>query len=51
MLPVKSRLNVPEESFRDPNLLLEQWMDRKNTIEETLEEERWVEDSIKSFTF
>jgi len=47
MLDVKAVLNTIKESNRDPNILLEQWMERKDDEEETLkEEERWLIESV-----
>jgi len=36
-----------EKSDREINILLEQWMERKETVEETIEEEKWLMESIK----
>lgn len=47
MLDVKGVLDIIRESNRNPNVLLEQWMERKETVEETLrEEERWLTESL-----
>ncbi len=47
ILDVNAVLNIIEKSGRDPNILLEQWMDRKANIEETLkEEEEWLTESV-----
>ncbi len=47
MLNVSEVLDIIEDSGRSPNILLEQWMERKRGVEETLEEEeRWLKDSI-----
>jgi hypothetical protein len=48
MLDVKAVLNIVKESGRDPNIILEQWMDRRDDEEETVkEEERWIEESVR----
>jgi len=48
MLDVKAVLNMVREAGRDPDVLLEQFMDRRGDEEETLkEEERWVKESIR----
>ena len=48
MLDVKAVLNIIKESERDPNIILEQWMDRRDDEEETVkEEERWIEESVR----
>ena len=47
MLNVSEVLDIIEDSGRSPNVLLEQWMEKKRGVEETLEEEeRWLKDSI-----
>jgi len=48
MLDVRAVLNIIMRANRDFNILLEQWMDRKGSGEETLEEEeRWVKNSLR----
>ncbi len=48
MIDVKAVLNLIKKCNRDPNILLEQWMDRRESEEETLaEEERWVKEGIR----
>ncbi len=48
MLDVKAVLNIIKESGRDPNIILEQWMDRRDDEEETVkEEERWMKESVR----
>lgn len=48
MLDVNAVLDMIEKSNRNANILLEQWMERKDTIKETLEEEeKWLMESIK----
>ena len=47
MLDVKAVLDIIREPNRNPNILLEQWMERKENVEETLrEEERWLTESL-----
>ena len=48
MLDVKAVLDIIEKSGRNPNILLEQWMERTDSEEETLEEEeRWLKESVR----
>lgn len=48
MVDVKAVLDIIKGSNRDPNILLEQWMERKDSVEETLrEEERWLTEGLK----
>jgi len=47
MLDVNAVLDMIEKSDREINILLEQWMERKETVEETIEEEKWLMESIK----
>lgn len=47
MLDVKGVLDIIKKSDQNPNILLEQWMERKENVEETLsEEERWLTESL-----
>jgi len=52
MVDVKAVLNLIRKSNRDLNILIEQWMDRRGSEEETLvEEERWIEQGIRFLRF
>lgn len=47
MLDVKAVLDKLKEAGRDPDVLLEQFMGKKDSEEETLEEEeRWIREGI-----
>jgi len=47
LIDVKAVLDIIKECNRDPNIIIEQWMERKGSEEETLqEEERWLKESI-----
>jgi sugar phosphate isomerase/epimerase len=48
MVDVKAVINAIEKSGRQPNVLLEQWMDKRDNEEETLkEEQRWMKESVR----
>ncbi len=48
MLNVKAVIDIIKNSGCSPNVLIEQWMERKSDEEETLkEEERWLKKSIR----
>ncbi|RLE65720.1 MAG: hypothetical protein DRJ38_03340 [Thermoprotei archaeon] len=48
MLNVKAIIDIIRNSGCNPNILIEQWMERKSDEEETLkEEERWLKKSIR----
>lgn len=48
MLNVKAVLETVKRAGREPNILIEQFMDKKGNIQETFEEEeRWVKEGIK----
>jgi len=48
MIDVKAVLDTIKESGHQPNVLLEQWIDKRENEEETLkEEERWMRESVR----
>ncbi len=48
MLDTKAVLNALRNAGRDPDILLEQFMGKKETVQETLaEEDKWVKEAIK----
>ena len=48
MIDVKAVLDTISESGHQPDVLLEQWMDKRENEEETLkEEERWMRESVR----
>ncbi|MEM2342447.1 MAG: sugar phosphate isomerase/epimerase family protein [Candidatus Bathyarchaeia archaeon] len=47
-LPLRHILDIIKESPNSPSIILEQWMDKKGSIIETLEEEeKWIKKSVK----